>query len=224
MKTITFISDTHGQHEKLTKDLPGGDILICAGDFTSRGYLQEIKNFCDWFDKLKTYEHKIFIAGNHDLGLEEHPDEARELVNSYKNILYLQDSRAIIDGINIWGTPWQPRFYDWAFNLDRNSNELKEKWGLIPEETNILITHGPPHGTLDITSRGEHIGCELLYERLNDVKPEIHVFGHNHFAYGQRYIGNTHYINAAVLDERYRYTKLPTTFEWNPKTNEITYI
>lgn len=224
MKTITFISDTHGKHNELTKDLPGGDFLIHAGDFTSRGFYEEIKNFCRWFDSLKNYDHKIFIAGNHELGIEDNQEQAMEIINSYKTIDYLFDSEVIIDDIKIYGSPWQPEFFDWAFNLPRNGEGLKEKWDMIPEDTDILVTHGPPFGILDIQSRGMHMGCELLYDRVNIVKPKIHVFGHNHFAYGQRFINNIHFINASVLDERYRYSKLPTTIEWNPKTNEFNFI
>jgi Icc-related predicted phosphoesterase len=224
MKRITFIADTHAQHDKnMAKDLPGGDFLIHAGDFTNRGYLQEVKNFCDWYNVLNKYEHKIFIAGNHELGMEEHPDECAEIIRNYPNITYLQDELIEIDGIKIYGTPWQPKFFEWAFNLDRNGEELKEKWDLIPEDTDILITHGPPFGILDVQSRGQHMGCELLYERVNIVKPKIHVFGHNHFAYGDRYIDGTLYINAAVLDQKYRYTKTPTTIDWDEKTGNYFY-
>lgn len=225
MKTITFLADTHTKHGQMTDDLPGGDIIIHAGDLTGRGYLQEILNFCAWFNELKNYTHKIFIAGNHDFGFEDQPTTVKdEILNRYPNLIYLQDKLVNIDGINIYGTPWQPEFYNWAFNLPRNGEVLKAKWDMIPKKTDILITHGPAFGILDVQKRGLHIGCELLTERVGIVKPKIHVFGHNHHAYGTLEQNGTHFINAAVLNEQYIYTKKPITIVWDEKNNLIDFI
>lgn len=143
---ITFISDTHTHHNKITKDLPGGDILIHTGDISSMGYEYEINAFCKWFNSLDKYEHKIFIAGNHDFGFQNNKEKILELVNSYKNITYLEDQGIILNGIKIYGSPWQPLFHNWAFNLPRNGDELKSKWNNIPKDTDILLTHGPAWG------------------------------------------------------------------------------
>jgi predicted phosphodiesterase len=125
MKKLTFISDTHTKHEKLNGFLPGGDMLICAGDITSRGYKTEIENFLKWFDKIDNYDHKIFIAGNHDFGFQDQPNETKGLLTGYKTVEYLQDELLLVgdedydDMVKVWGTPWQPEFHNWAFNLPR---------------------------------------------------------------------------------------------------------
>jgi len=225
------LSDTHTYHKLVTKDLPGGDLLIHAGDITSRGHVQEIKEFCEWFDGLRNYDYKIFIPGNHDFGFEHNSEKISEIIDSYKSIHLLQDNsyvfgeEAYIFGgnhIKIYGSPWQPEFLNWAFNLPRNGWQLKEKWSNIPNDTDILITHGPSYGHLDqLIGRNDHLGCELLADRIEILKPKIHVYGHIHSGRGYAFNGNTHFINASVLDERYRYVYKPLTCDWNPETNEM---
>ncbi len=227
---ITFISDTHGKHKQITEDLPGGDLLIHAGDISSMGYKHEIQQFCKWFDSLTNYSAIVFIAGNHDFGFEKRPEETMEIVNSYKWITYLQDSvlhftSENIEIANIYGSPWQPEFHNWAFNLPKNGWELEQKWNDIPDNTDILITHGPAFGYLDkIMGQYDNLGCELLTKRNKTIKPKIHVCGHIHSGYGYVFDGDTHFINASVLDERYQYTQKPLTVEWDPVTNKLEFI
>lgn len=228
---ITLISDTHGKHKQCHFDLPGGDLLIHAGDISSMGYEHEIREFCGWYDKIVTYDHKVFIAGNHDWGFQNNVEKATEIVNSYKTIDYLQDDLLCVgkdyeDMVKIWGTPWQPEFMNWAFNLPRNGEELLLKWQQIPRDTDILVTHGPAWGKLDaMVGTTDRLGCELLAEHINVVaRPKIHVCGHIHSGYGYYFDGQTHYFNASVLNERYVYDNKPITFEWDSKTNEIAFI
>jgi predicted phosphodiesterase len=228
---ITLISDTHNKHKFVTNDLPGGDLLIHAGDLSSMGYEHEIREFCKWYDSLDNYTNKIFIAGNHDWGFQNNIDVTKEILNSYKTIDYLQDDSILLGElnsevmVNIYGSPWQPEFYNWAFNLPRQGVELKEKWDNIPNNTDILITHGPAYGYVDkVIGRTENLGCELLTERIKELKPKIHVCGHIHTGYGYTFDGDTHYINASVLNESYVYYNKPLTIEWNPKTNEIEFL
>lgn len=236
MHRITLISDTHTKHWELNGDLPGGDILIHAGDLMNSGRnLEDIKDFCKWFDE-QNYNSKIFIAGNHDRMFEDFPERAMEIVNSYKLITYLQDSWIKIgdDGqfndetmIKIYGSPWQPWFYDWAFNLPKGGPGLMSKWEAIPEDTDILITHGPPQDHLDVSGppyNEGHLGCALLREKVDAQPPKIHVFGHIHGSYGYKFHNGTHFFNASILNERYDYVNKPVTFDWNPETNEITFI
>jgi predicted phosphodiesterase len=234
---LTFISDTHNKHKSLTGDLPGGDILIHAGDISSMGYKHEIESFLTWFDKIDNYDTKVFIAGNHDWGFQTKPDQCRGLLTGYKTVDYLEDEELVLyldgpngdkpeENIRIYGTPWQPEFYNWAFNLPKNGPGLQSKWNMIPENTDILITHGPAYGFLDDVEgkRGQHLGCELLAERIKEVKPKIHICGHVHSGYGHYFDGHTHYFNASVLNEQYIYTQSPWNVDWNPITNEIVFM
>jgi Icc-related predicted phosphoesterase len=228
-KRITFISDSHTKHDKLNGFLPGGDILIHAGDLTSRGYITEIENFMKWYDKINNYDTKVFIAGNHDFGFQDDNEKVKGLVTGYKTIDYLQDELMMVgeeyEGmVNIWGSPWQPEFYNWAFNLPRGE-KIKEKWDMIPVNTDILITHGPPMGKLDyVPYNNINVGCEELMKRVEEIKPKIHVFGHIHEGYGYVFDGNTHFINAAVLNGRYEFRNKPITVDWDPETNELEFV
>jgi predicted phosphohydrolase len=232
---ITFISDTHTKHHELDGFLPGGDLLLHAGDFSGHGYRHELKEFAEWFSKQYKYDHKIFIAGNHDRAIQDHPEECKEILSQYENVTYLQDDLHLLreewesyeDMIKVWGSPWQPEFYSWAFNLPRGGDELNSKWDMIPINTDILITHGPPQGHLDTSGppwNNPDLGCERLRERVDEIKPKIHVFGHIHGGYGYKFDGHTHFINAAILDERYSFTHKPLTIDWDPVTNKIEFI
>ncbi len=230
---ITFISDTHSKHNQVTSSLPGGDVLIHAGDISNKGYRNEIQDFIKWFSTIENYTHKIFIAGNHDFGCQDEVLAVQELLRLNPGSEYLYDDLFLIgkdeddydDMVKVWGSPWQPEFYNWAFNLPRQGAELKEVWNMIPSDVDILITHGPPHGHLDYVDYSkQNVGCELLRDRINIIKPKIHVFGHIHSSYGYKFDGTTHFFNAAVLDERYNFTQKPLTVEWDPKTNELNFV
>ena len=143
----------------------------------------------------------------------------------YPNIKYLLDQQTEIFGLKIWGSPWQPEFYNWAFNLPRNGEDLKEKWFWIPSDCDILVTHGPAYGHLDISGYGgQNVGCELLRERVDVIKPLIHCFGHIHGSAGYKFDGNTHYFNASILDERYEYRNKPMTIDLDLETREIEFV
>lgn len=228
-KRLTFISDTHTKHEKLNGFLSGGDILICAGDISSRGYTNELESFFKWYDKIDNYDHKIFIAGNHDFGFQDNHDKIKGLLTGYKTIDYLQDEyMGVQDGdepeLKIWGSPWQPEFHNWAFNLPRGE-KIKEKWDLIPNDVDILVTHGPAFGKLDyVPYDGINVGCEELLKKIQEIKPKIHCSGHIHEGYGYVFDGDTHFINAAVLNGRYEFRNKPITVNWDPKTNELEFV
>lgn len=231
---IGFISDTHTLHNDWFDNLQYGqwgheyekawnqlDILIFAGDCSSRGYFQEIKDFTYWFSKQPA-THKVMIAGNHDFGFEtvaefdyekphnvrQRPPHLEELIP--ENITYLNDSGIEIMGLNIWGSPIQPWFHSWAFNRTRGE-DIKKHWDLIPNNTDILITHGPPKGFLDLLSHkfrrsGEdpHVGCQDLLDAISRVKPKINVFGHIHEGYGTFETTETKFINASCLTDNYK--------------------
>jgi Icc-related predicted phosphoesterase len=246
MCRIVCISDTHSLH-KIMDDInpiPKGDILIHAGDCTNVGSEYEIKEFIQWFKNIEGFKTKIFIAGNHDFGFENynglrHSNEApwlHNLINeeslSQSDVIYLHDSEFVIESpefsrpIKFYGSPWQPEFYDWAFNLPRNGKELEEKWSLIPEDTDILITHGPPHSVRDFTPYGLQVGCELLMHRVEHLNPLIHIFGHIHCAHGAVYKKDTLFVNAAICTEKYIPSNKPLVIELKEYSGEIvaTYV
>ncbi len=201
---ITTISDTHGQHRTL--QLPGGEMLLHAGDVSGRGEREVVLDFLDWFSS-QDYQYKIFIAGNHDFFFEQNSaEEIAALIP--ENVIYLNDSGITIEGIKIWGSPVQPWFYDWAFNRQRGA-DIRQHWDLIPDDTDILITHGPAAEILDKTVGGIPVGCEDLLEKIKAIQPKIHLAGHIHEAYGIVEKFGTIFINASVLDFNYKLRNAP---------------
>lgn len=220
---LTFMSDTHSKHHLISKEQLGeGDIIFHSGDFTQMGYKGEIKMFLKWFSSLD-YTYKVFIAGNHELGLEKNrlilPEEYTN-----KGVIYLQDEEVILEGLKIYGTPWQPEFGGWEFNLPRNSKKLKQKWNNIPLDVDILLTHSPVYGILDTNREGIHCGCEMLYERVSKIKPWIHAWGHIHEAYGQKTIDNREMLNSSILDRNYQVAHSPIRMEIDIINKFIKYL
>jgi Icc-related predicted phosphoesterase len=191
MLTVVALSDTHGYHGHVR--VPEGDILILAGDLTRRGRLEEVAELNSFLAGLP-HRHKLVVAGNHDWCFQESPAEARALLTA---ATYLQDEAVVIEGVKFYGSPWQPWFMDWAFNLPRGP-ELAQRWARIPEDTDILITHGPPLGIGDRIDSGEHVGCEDLLRRVQQVRPKLHLFGHIHEARGIWTEGVTTFANVAT--------------------------
>lgn len=219
MKEISIvpISDTHNQLRKIIDKgrIPNADMIIHAGDATGRGEEWEIKKFCEEYGSLP-HKHKIFTPGNHDWGFERDPAKYRKMCEDH-GIICLINEGVTIEGIKIYGSPESPWFYDWAFNKARNANEaafhncpeIKPYWDMIPPDTDILVTHGPAYGILDElvfvdgTPKGQFVGCEELLKRVQEIKPDLHIFGHIHAGYGQKHINGTSFYNAAVCDEMY---------------------
>lgn len=215
---LVCISDTHNSHRGI--QLPPGDVLIYAGDATSQGLKAEVERFLDWFAS-QPHPYKILIAGNHDWLFQRHPDLAQQLLASRPTITYLEDSGIEIEGIRFWGSPWQPWFRDWAFNLPRKGKALRETWNRIPVGTDVLITHGPPHGVRDQVHGGEHLGCEELKIRLGVIRPRVHVFGHIHDGFGVTQSKQTVFVNGCTCDEDYRPTHRPIVLDLNPHSVQV---
>ncbi len=245
---IVCISDTHSLHNGMVHEIPSGDVLIHSGDISNRGGEKDVTDFVHWFQNIERFDTKIFISGNHDFCFERvnephHKGDYDWLHTlmfeenlSQSNVIYLEDDVIEIESpefsrpIKFYGTPWQPWFYDWAFNLPRLGDELKDKWAFIPEDTDVLITHGPPNGYGDLVNNwrqpNTNVGCELLLNRILDIKPLVNVFGHIHEGYGVEYNDNTIFVNASICNSKYEPINKPIIIDLQEVYGEIiaTYV
>lgn len=207
---IVAISDTHCMQDEFA--IPDGDILLHAGDLTFSGTLDELEPVNEFFGSLP-HPVKLVIAGNHDFYLERAPQEAQAALS---NCTYLQDEAFVWQGIKFYGSPWQPTFMDMAFNLDRGS-AIRQKWDLIPPDTDVLITHGPPYGHRDRNRMGQLEGCRDLLEAVLRVKPAIHIFGHIHEGRGIMRRQGITFANVSSCDGMYNPIHRPMTFDMETK-------
>jgi Icc-related predicted phosphoesterase len=208
---VVCISDTHGRHEEL--QLPEGDVLVHAGDFTKYGNKGDTKDFSRWLRDLD-FRYKIVIAGNHDFCAQTESDKVSEMITSAGGT-YLQDSGVEIEGMKFYGSPWTPKFFDWAFMKDRGK-PISAMWDKIPDDTQVLVTHGPPRGILDPAQSEPHAGCDDLRNRVTQLKKlDLHVSGHLHEGFGTwsepvcRDFNGTLFVNAAQLDDNYQLMHWP---------------
>lgn len=202
MPRLVLLSDTHGHHKDI--EVPDGDILVHAGDFCTSGKEWQVQAFARWLAK-QPHEHKVVIAGNHDRCLELDPPLGARI---FECATYLLDQAATVCGLRFYGSPWQPEFLSWAFNLPRGE-PLREVWSKIPGGIDVLVTHGPPFGVLDRTYDGLYVGCEELRTAIDRVKPRLHVFGHIHEGAGTHAEGGTLFVNASNCTVRYDPTNPP---------------
>jgi Icc-related predicted phosphoesterase len=210
---LVMTSDTHDQHLALKGALPDGDVFIHAGDFTGMGEPSCVEKFNEWLGTLP-HKYKLVIPGNHELTFEPGlPTYDSDVAALLTNATLLNDSSAVIDGVKFWGSPVTPYFCNWAFNRVRGA-EIKEHWDLIPNDTDVLITHGPPMNILDeLLYNGEHVGCEELLKAIERVKPKVHVFGHIHAGHGVIAHDGTTFVNASFVNERYRPAYAPEVID-----------
>ena len=208
---VLSISDTHGNHHLLNKDWEQYDIIIHAGDAANSrdvGFnANEMLSFLDWYESLPT-KYKIFVPGNHDTSVER-----GNLIDwsKYPSVILLDHKPIEIEGINFFGSPYTPTFHDWAYNIKRS--KISIYWQDIPPNTDILITHGPPKGILDLTINQdkslELCGDKSLLNRVLTINPLVHIFGHLHNCKGiinagiRRFPGNrqTVFINASCVTD-----------------------
>jgi Icc-related predicted phosphoesterase len=195
--------------------IPDGDVLVHSGDATMWGTEEEIDKFVEAFLDLP-HKHKVFVPGNHDFGFQE--DEGQR-AKFELGVHYLVDNEIVIDGVKFYGSPWQGDLKRWAWYC-KNTIELKAHWDAIPDDTDVLVTHVPPHEILDklaphaMAKHGgaiePHIGCIYLKDAaLNRVQPRLHIFGHIHESYGSLKVDKTTFINAAVMNEHYHLVNEP---------------
>lgn len=218
---IDCVSDLHGHYP----ELEGGDLLIVAGDLTAGDTIPEYHAFSDWAN-AQAYELVVVIAGNHDNILQK--EKWQWLIKPDK-IHYLCDSATEFCGMKIWGSPWTTEFIGmnphcdaFTVNYGVDSDDwLNEYWGLIPTDTDILITHGPPYGILDENIYGIHCGSKSLRDKVEIIKPKLHVFGHIHEQGGLTYRyqcpyedRDTTFVNASLMNERYQPVNKPVRVIW----------
>jgi Icc-related predicted phosphoesterase len=194
------MSDTHSLHGHLT--VPPCDVLIHAGDFSAHGKTEDTESFLAWFASQPA-KHRVLVAGNHDLFVEAHPGEFGKMLAKHRGITYLQDAGVTIGGVKFWGSPITPKFFDWAFMKDRGE-AIRAHWDAIPNDVDVLITHGPALGIGDRNDRGELCGCADLRMRVVDVEPRLHVFGHIHEGRGEYRMADrsTRFLNVASIHGR----------------------
>jgi len=170
---LVAVADTHLFTDDLT--VPDGDVFVHAGDMCRLGSLGELERVARWIAELP-HSHKVIVAGNHDGAFQHAPEQARAL---FAGCHYLEDAELVLDGLRFYGSPWQPEFNDWAFNLPRGE-PLAAMWRRIPHGVDVLITHGPPDGFGDRSSVNGRTGCADLRARVAEVAPRLHLFGHIH--------------------------------------------
>ena len=215
-----ILSDTHEKHSEVI--VPEGDLLIHCGDFTNRGSDAVITNFLTWFSGHQ-HKYKCFIMGNHELGTDGGPNRPRKLeivksfTDKYENLFYLENSPITIEGINLYGSGYTPFYHNWAWNVMRGE-AIAKCWARIPTNTNLLITHGPPRGILDLVDDyGEvrHEGCDDLLDKVWRL-PELrlHCMGHLHNQSHQvEEINGITFVNAAIVDDRHRIIHQPVIID-----------
>lgn len=202
------ISDTHARHHSVR--LPPGDVLLHAGDISNQGKKEEVADFLKWFAQ-QPYRYRIFIAGNHDFYLEQANASVLQSMLP-EGVTYLNDSGISIGGLNIWGSPITPWFFNWAFNR-RRGERIRKHWDLIPASTDILMTHGPAYGFLDLVVSDQHVGCQDLLRKVLLLQPRVHVFGHIHEAYGNIKRSGIRFINSSLVNEHYELVNAPVIFD-----------
>lgn len=238
---IVCLSDTHTMGPQIR--VPDGDVLVHAGDHSFRGTEKEVREAFEWLASLP-HRHKVAVAGNHDFYFDEgsptffrswplvRKTPIADLLAEFPGITYLQDSGAELEGVKFYGSPWQPWYYDWAFNFPHHDFEgvAAATWAKIPADTNILVTHTPPRGILDATyPNDERQGCLALRLRLHELRSlRLHVFGHLHESAGKVALKQGEagidctFVNASINTREYEPTNEPIVVDLDFKGGKPT--
>lgn len=215
MTDIVCISDTHTYHKRVT--VPEGDILVHAGDFCGRGDPLEVGHFLDWMESLP-HETKIVVPGNHDICVADDPQVRIQF--EYSGIHLLIDESVTVAGLKFYGVPWTPDFFPdtWSFQHCQAGCTPEEIWAKVPEDTDILVSHGPPYGCGDQITPifSQHLGSKPMRDRIEELKGSLRyvVCGHIHGSYGRQCTDSTdpngvEVINASINTEHYMPTNAP---------------
>ena len=203
---VWFISDTHNLHDEL--QVPEVDLVVHCGDESTHGNAlknePEARKFFAWYVALDIPT-KVFVPGNHSTAIEQALVRAAD----FPEVAFLIHDQMEWNGLKIFGSPYTPRFHDWAYMKKRT--QLDALWQSIPEDVDILVTHGPPKGVLDVTRDIEskhlvQVGCAALRRHVDyRIQPKIHAFGHLHDEkgvsnYGMYTRGLTQFINCSCCN------------------------
>lgn len=206
---IIAISDTHGAHNHLTKELneiyqkSPDSIIVHSGDACYEGSKYEAVEFLEWYGNLP-FKTKLFIAGNHDFPFEyslfrldyiEMDELAKKL-----NIQILYNNFYNINGFKILASSHIPNLKNWAFCSDENVRE--RFYSNIEQDADIVISHSPPLGIGDVVQY-QSVGCEYLRKYIDTNKPKIVINGHIHEGFGVKEVNGTRIFNCAILNEHY---------------------
>ena len=216
---IVAISDTHGAHREVL--LADGDVLVHAGDITMDGEASVIEDFINWFS-AQPFQHKIFIAGNHDHWAEKEPLKLQALAQE-AGVHYLCNNGVVVEGVQFWGSPYTPEFMNWSFMLAAGSTT--QHWQQVPDNIDVLVTHGPPYSVLDevtspatataqATEEDSHVGCTGLLQRVSQLGVPVHIFGHIHEGFGTHVIDQTRFFNVSQLDHHYQLANSPVVIDF----------
>lgn len=216
---LVLCSDTHNRFNELS--IPDGDVFIHAGDYSNKGNIIEAAKFAHEVEQLP-HKVKIILPGNHDRVFQHNPVLARDTF-SKSGAIILVDQEFRYEGINFYGSPWTPEYgWNWAFMRSRG-REMAEKWRKIPHNVDVLITHGPPHGILDLVLRPFsesnpsgvlNVGCEELRKAVDRIRPKLHIFGHVHNNevfknYGFFENESTKFYNVSGMTDAPNHTTIP---------------
>lgn len=211
---IVALSDTHTFHHQVK--VPECDVLCFAGDFSSAGRPGEVLSFLNWLN-AQPASYKLYCAGNHDESYEQDLQFKHMVLNQYPDLIYLEDTGVKIFGLTFWGSPFTPEFCNWSFMLPRGK-PLQDKWAMVPDETNVLITHGPPYGIMDdVSFIGTRVGDVDLRNRVKELKDlRAHFFGHIHrekSAKRQMRMGKTTFANVSLCNDAYSVVNEPIVLD-----------
>lgn len=235
MPRLVLISDHHTRHDF---HIPDGDVLVCAGDMTFNGTVPEIAKEAKWLKAIRIgggFQHVVVTGSNHDMLAERDPAMMRLLLEE-AGCIYLDHQAKEIAGIKFFGSGYTPEFgYGWALNVPRGP-KLAALWRQIPDDTEVLVTHGPPMGRLDACRRGdgdavygeygleqvrykvEHVGCKDLRDRITQLKKLVlHCYGHIHHESGtEAGADGVLYCNVSICDSQYQATNKPIAVDLEP--------
>eukprot|EP00727_Mastigamoeba_balamuthi_P001510 m51a1_g11356 hypothetical protein (257) ;mRNA; r:7246-8136 len=221
---LVLLSDTHEQEGGLA--VPAGDVVVHAGDLSYTGDPQALRSFARWLRGLP-HPHKVVVAGNHDLTLDPaHYDRAfhdvkfgqaaieEAAADLRASCTYLENSSAECAGLRFWGSPCSPGFGDWAFSLDAEG--LERTWAMIPQDTDVVVTHGPAYGHGDLCISEDRAGCKVLLRRILATQASLHVAGHIHEGRGVTHEGGVCFVNASAVNVGYQPVNAPIVVDIVP--------